>query len=54
MDFVLIGKSGGQRQTFTDVVYVETPTENVVRLADSGNRVIAVVHLAPGERIERN
>jgi hypothetical protein len=42
-----------ERREWYAVSYVETPQKGIVRLADASNETIAIIHLAEGERIER-
>jgi len=54
VSFRLVSIHDMERHVYHAVSYVETPQKGIVRLADASNLTIAVIHLAEGERIERD
>ena len=51
--YVLYGANDDERTTFEDVSYIEPLTPTALHLTDGGSKTIAIVHLAEGERLER-
>jgi|HubBroStandDraft_1064217.scaffolds.fasta_scaffold371174_2 hypothetical protein len=51
--YILYGASDEERTSFEDVAYVEPLTPTSLHLTDGGSKTIAIIHLAEGERLER-
>jgi hypothetical protein len=51
--YVLYGANDDERTTFEDVMYIEPLTPTSLHLTDGGSKTIAIIHLAEGERLEK-
>jgi hypothetical protein len=51
--YVLYSATDEERMTFEEVAYVEPLTPTALHLTDGGSKTIAIIHLAEGERLER-